>query len=559
MYPDETARACNFVFPQAHAVEAWGDFRAFDGTASIAQPLILPLYEQAKSEMEFVSALFGSPKPGYDIVRNYWKAQPSAGDFDKNWERWLNDGVIADSVYPPKTPVINAAGIPAQSPESGAFEVMYKIDPCVGDGSFANCGWMQELPKPISKLTWDNAAYISVATAQKLNLKSGDVVEITVGDSNVKAPVWVLPGHPDNSATVNFGYGRDHAGVVGDGIGFNAYDIWNSAAPSFALNASIKKTDASHRLVTTQTQWTMEGRDMVRMRPLDDWKKEEASTPTNGEAEEGKKEGKPASLYNLSQAEGWKSGFVQWGMVIDLTSCIGCNACAIACQAENNIPVVGKEQVANGRHMNWIRIDRYYATEAKNASNVDEPSTLFMPVPCMHCEKAPCEPVCPVGATVHSHEGLNQMVYNRCVGTRYCSNNCPYKVRRFNFLNFANDHSIPVKKLLTNPDVTVRGRGVMEKCTYCVQRISAERIRQKAAGLEFDGKGIVTACEQVCPTKAITFGNIDDASTEVFKKRKEKAHYSLLDELNTIPRTTYLERIFNPNPALSASHGKAEG
>ncbi|MEP6756727.1 MAG: TAT-variant-translocated molybdopterin oxidoreductase [Chthonomonadales bacterium] len=541
---DETAKLCNWNVPTTHFLEAWGDIRAYDGTASVVQPLIMPLYE-GHSTIEVLAGIFGKPLGGLDLVRNYWKAQNLDPNFEKAWEKWLNNGVIAGTAFPVKT-VAASGAIPAATPVNTGLEIIFRNDPTVGDGRHANNGWLQELPKPITKLTWDNAAIISPKMAETSGYSQGDILEISAKNKSVKAPVWVQPGHPDNSISLHFGYGRESAGHTGDGVGFNAYKIWTSESPEVMSGATIRKTGDTYRLVTTQTQWAMEGRDMVRFKSLEKWKEEKQSEPL-AEEPPAEEDGVPTMF---DQTKEWSPGFVQWGMSIDMTTCIGCNACAVACQSENNIPVVGKEQVANGRHMNWIRIDRYYVTEASAGHTVDDPLTLFQPVPCMHCEKAPCEPVCPVGATVHSHEGLNQMVYNRCVGTRYCSNNCPYKVRRFNFLNWANHHETPVLKLLNNPDVTVRGRGVMEKCTYCTQRLSASRIEAKNKNEEYDGSGVMTACQQACPTHAISFGNISDPKSEVSKWKAEKANYGLLSELNTTPRTTYLERVNNPNPAL---------
>jgi MoCo/4Fe-4S cofactor protein with predicted Tat translocation signal len=547
LFDDETAELCNWVIPETHFLEAWGDARGHDGTAAVVQPLIAPLYEN-HSANEIISAVFATPRSGYDLVRDYWKKQSIDPNFEKAWEKWLNDGVIPGTASQAATVTVGAgAAVAGSATPAGEMEIIFHPDPTIWDGRYANNGWLQELPKPITKLTWDNAAMLSPATADSLKLAQNDLVELEYQGKKVEAPVWVLPGHPDNSVTVHFGYGRKKAGRIGTDIGFNAYSIWNSATPGFGSGLKVTKTGNLHRLVTTQTQWAMEGRDMVRYRPLEEWVKKPHSTPLD-EKDAPAEEGEPPSMYNKTQE--LATGFPQWGMAIDMTACIGCNACTVACQAENNIPVVGKEQVANGRHMNWIRIDRYYEAKPGVKDNLSNPRTLFQPVPCMQCEKAPCEPVCPVGATVHSREGLNQMVYNRCVGTRYCSNNCPYKVRRFNFLNWANHHETPVLKLLNNPDVTVRGRGVMEKCTYCVQRINAARIDAKKEDREIKDGEIVPACAQSCPTHAISFGNISDRKTEVSQWKAEKSNYSLLEELNTTPRTTYLERVYNPNPAL---------
>jgi len=521
MYEDETSALCHWHIPETHYLESWGDARAFDGTATILQPLINPLY-RGKNASEFLSALIDqSPQTGYDIVRTFWKGRMGT-DFETAWRRALHDGVVSGTTAQTRTvSLVPNFAVPAPLPGQGDVEVLFRPDPSIFDGSMANNPWLQELPKPITKLTWDNAALISPTTAERLELTNGDVVELRDGSYTLQAPVWISPGHANDSLTLHFGYGRTRAGQIGTGRGFNAYAIRTSGAPTIA-HSSIRKTGARVPLASTQSHHAMEGRDPVR-------------TIVAGSAVE--HEGlSDASLYPPRPAADYA-----WGMSIDLSACIGCNACVVACQAENNIPYVGKSEVANGREMHWIRIDTYFDGGNEN------PDFLFQPVPCMHCENAPCELVCPVGATTHSVEGLNEQTYNRCVGTRYCSNNCPYKVRRFNFLQYA-DYETPTFKLLNNPDVTVRSRGVMEKCTYCVQRINHARITAEKEGRRIRDGEIVTACQATCPADAIVFGDISDPQSRVARLKAEPRDYRLLGELNTRPRTTYLSRLVNPHP-----------
>lgn len=579
---NETAAVCNWVVPESHYLEAWGDLRGHDGTVSIIQPLIHPLYE-SRSAIEFFASVFEEPRAGLELVQGYWKQTKPSADFAKQWERWLNDGVIPDTAAAPANTIAEIASAlpapPTPAPES-EVQVIFRPDPSLWDGRYANNPWLQELPKALTKLTWDNAALVGFSMAERNHWSTGDLIRITHNGRKLDAPVWVMPGHVDNAVTLYLGGGREVVGVLGQDSGFNAYRLITSGEPNFGV-AQIERAPGGYHLVTTQTQNTLEGRDVIRSTTMVEWSHGKFGGP-EGEEKKAAGESAPAaaadgteannervqqgtvgppedpnSMYNLTNEYEKTSGVSQWGMTIDMTACIGCNACAVACQAENNIPSVGKDQVAKGRHMNWMRIDRYYATNDKKGITADNPDVLFQPMLCMHCEKAPCEPVCPVGATMHSHEGLNQMVYNRCVGTRYCSNNCPYKVRRFNFLNFANHHdtnafgqnAIPLK-LANNPDVTVRGRGVMEKCTYCVQRINRARITSKRDNTTIADGDVVTACQQACPTHAITFGDLTDAKSEVNQWKKEPHNYLLLEELNTTPRTSYLARVRNPNPAL---------
>jgi molybdopterin-containing oxidoreductase family iron-sulfur binding subunit len=544
LYDDETSALCHWHIPEAHTLETWSDARAYDGTATIIQPLIAPLYG-GKSAHEVLAVFAGQAgQTSYDIVRNYWKRQNPVANFEKFWQTALHDGLIADTALPTKSVQLRSTSIqdqgssiqePVTRSESSAsnLEVNFRPDPTIGDGRYANNGWLQELPKPFTKLTWDNAALISPATAERLGLGNEELVELKYRGRTVRAPIGIVPGHANDAVTVHFGYGRTRVGKIGNGIGFNAYSLRTSEATWFGAGLEIQKTGERYQLASTQLHHNVENRHLVRAGTLADY-----TEHPDFVQEMGHEPPRDMTLYPGHKYEGYA-----WGMAIDLNSCIGCNACTIACQAENNIPIVGKDQVAVGREMHWIRVDRYYA------GDLDNPATYHQPVPCMHCENAPCEVVCPVAATVHSDEGLNDMVYNRCVGTRYCANNCPYKVRRFNFLLYS-DFKTPSLKLLRNPDVTVRSRGVMEKCTYCVQRINAARIEAKKADRDIREGEIITACQQVCPAQAITFGNINDPNSRVAQLKASKLNYGLLTDLNTQPRTTYLARLRNPNPDL---------
>ncbi len=548
LYHDETAELCQWHINETHYLEQWGDTRAYDGTVSIVQPLIAPLYS-GKSKYEFLAYLAGqNDATGHAIVQSYWQKQHAGQDFDTFWKRALHDGWIQGTAFAPKqvTPKQDF-GAPATA-DANAIEIIYRRDPSVFDGRFANNGWLQELPKPMTKLTWDNPVMMGPAMAERMGIKTEDVIKIELNGKTISAPVWIQAGHPDKSITVFVGYGRTRAGRVGTGAGYNAYDIRYSAMPWVATGVAITKTSATYKLASTQGYQTMEtpvgARPLVRTTSLDDYKKD----PEFARDEE---PGADETLYPHGdghiEPEGWdytKEPYA-WGMAIDLNKCVGCNNCIVACQSENNIPVVGKEQVNKGRHMHWLRVDAYYQGDRNH------PSAHFQPVPCMQCEAAPCELVCPVGATVHSTEGLNDMVYNRCVGTRYCSNNCPYKVRRFNFLLFQ-DWETPQYKMMRNPDVTVRSRGVMEKCTYCVQRINQHRIDSEREDRKIADGELQTACQESCPANAITFGNINDPNSQVSKWKAQSRNYSLLADLNTRPRTTYLAEIKNPNPELQA-------
>ncbi len=535
LYEDETAQKCQWHVPQAHELEAWGDVRAYEGTVSIIQPLIEPLYG-GKSAHELLAAMRGEPDAsGYEIVREYWRGQHRGDDFEMFWRRTLHDGIMAGTSLPGKTPPQNPAinELSETSRDWSGLEINFAPDPTIWDGRFSNNGWLQELPKPLTKLTWDNAVLLSPHTAKELQLLNEDLVELRLGGRSVRGPVWILPGHADGAVTVHLGYGRTRAGRVGERAGFRVEDLRTSDAFWFGPGLEIRKTGQHHKLACTQDHHSMEGRPIVRAATLSEFMKNPHF------AHEGAEHPSPEqSLLPAFKYEGYA-----WGMAVNQNACIGCNACVIACQAENNIPVVGKQQVSNGREMHWLRIDEYHS------GSPEEPEHYFQPMLCQHCEKAPCETVCPVAATVHDSEGLNTMVYNRCVGTRYCSNNCPYKVRRFNFLQYA-DLETPVLKMLRNPDVTVRTRGVMEKCTYCVQRISAARIQAEKEERHIHDGEVVTACQGACPTQAIVFGDINDPESRVSKLKRDPLNYSVLGELNTQPRTTYLAKLTNPNPAM---------
>jgi len=545
---NETAELCQWHVPEAHYLESWSDARAYDGTVSIIQPLIEPLYG-GRTAHEIISVISSqSGVTGRDLIQAYWQKQHTGADFDAFWRKSLHDGWIEGTALQPKNVALKGAGSPApqasQPAQGGNYEVNFRRDPSIYDGRFSNNGWLQELPKPLTKLTWDNPIMIGPAMAERLKLNFKDVAELEFNGKKVKGAVWIQAGHPDNSITVFLGYGRERAGRIGTGTGFNVYPLRTSQTPWFANGAQLRGTGDIYQLASTQGYQTMETPDgdtrpLVQERSLEEYKKE----PHFAQEEEPKKE------LTLYPGFDYSKETYSWGMAIDLNSCVGCNNCIVACQSENNIAVVGKEQTLKGRHMHWLRVDAYY-----NGPR-DNPKGFFQPVPCMQCENAPCELVCPVQATVHSSEGLNDMVYNRCVGTRYCSNNCPYKVRRFNFLLYQ-DWEMPQFKLMRNPDVTIRSRGVMEKCTYCVQRISEQRIDAERADTTIKDGELQTACQQSCPANAIVFGNLNDPNSQVNKWKAQPRNYSLLADLNTRPRTTYLAEVRNPNPELEESRAE---
>jgi len=577
LFHDETAELCQWHVPATHYLEMWSDARSVDGTVSIVQPLLQPMYG-GKSPHEVIATLSDrAERNGYDVVREYWAAArpapaapvpaapaapppaaatatqaagaaapdatalaptPPISPFERQWRRWLHDGFIEGSQAAPRA-VTLAAGWSASlaaAAAAGGVEINFKRDASIYDGRFANNGWLQELPKPVTKLTWDNAALMAPRTAERLGVQNGDLVTVSQDGRLLEVPVWIDPGHAQEAVTIGLGYGRARAGRVGSGVGVNAYALRGSSAPWFG-GGDVARAGGRYQLVSTQDHWSIEGRNLVRSTQLADYK----ANPAFAHEMEHMKLSDGLTLYPK-----WEYSGYAWGMAIDLNTCTGCNACVIACQSENNIPVVGKDQVANGREMQWLRIDRYYS------GDLDSPDTYYQPMPCQQCENAPCEVVCPVAATVHSDEGLNDMVYNRCVGTRYCSNNCPWKVRRFNFTLYQ-DWETPQFKLQRNPDVTVRSRGIMEKCTYCVQRINSARIQAKREDREIRDGEVVTACESACPSQAITFGNLNDPNSRVAKLKADPRNYSMLAELNTRPRTTYLAAVRNANPALPSN------
>jgi MoCo/4Fe-4S cofactor protein with predicted Tat translocation signal len=547
LHDDETSALSSWHIPEAHFLESWSDARAFDGTAGLVQPVILPLYGGHSAHALLDAFSSAAPRADHDIVKAYWQSRHPAEDFEGFWRTALHDGLIAGSASAPATATFNAGAIAALSipaPSTGP-ELVIRADYGVYDGRFANNAWLQELPKPITKLTWANAALVSPLTAQRLGLSASlngqggerggvvvDSIELQLPQGSLSMPAWIVPGQPDDTVTVHLGYGRTRAGGVGSGVGLNTYPLRSTASPWFSTGLEIRKSGERVALATTQFDQLLEGRDLVRSATLQEF----TAHPTFAQADQ------PSpgdSMYPPVPYEGYK-----WGMAIDLNACTGCSACVVACQAENNIPVVGKTEVMRARSMHWLRIDRYHKGDPNN------PEVYHQPVPCMHCENAPCEPVCPVGATTHSSEGLNEMTYNRCVGTRYCSNNCPYKVRRFNFVQYQ-DWSSDALKLVSNPNVTVRSRGVMEKCTYCVQRIVAGRISAEKEGRRIRDGEIITACAAACPNEAIIFGDLNDPGSRVAQLKAAPRNYALLAELNTRPRTTYLAAVRNQNPAIT--------
>jgi MoCo/4Fe-4S cofactor protein with predicted Tat translocation signal len=655
---DETAEQCKWHVAEKHYLESWSDARAYDGTVSIIQPLISPLYD-GKNVHEVVQLFMREnfDKRDLDIVKEYWQrtniaapapaavaattatghapagdhaatpaaehgtgaaaeqphgessatqnqnpavseniapkgaatpataatpsatpaangaprpaGTPAAGaagaarNFEDNWRRAVHDGVVANTARTPKTVTVNAAFLtqPETRPAAGGqLEISILPDPSVYDGRFSNNGWLQELPNPLNKITWENVAIVSPKTAERLQVNMGndrdeksggvrgasflttrggnmssDLVKLRYQGGEIKGnvPMWIQPGQPDDVVTIYMGYGRTRAGRVGTGLGYNAFDVRRSDAMNFG-SGEIVKTGATTQIASTQIHFNMEGRDILRVWDIDEFKKKPDMGHQHNEY--------PKSMYPYEEHQAVYDKNYRWGMTIDLNSCVGCNACVVACQAENNIPVVGKEQVERSREMHWLRIDTYFGGDDVN--NPEGPH--FQPMLCQQCEQAPCEVVCPVHATVHSAEGLNDMVYNRCVGTRYCSNNCPYKVRRFNFLLYQ-DWNTPQYKLMRNPDVTVRSRGVMEKCTFCTQRISAGRIEAEKDGRRVRDGEIMTACQAACPTEAITFGDMNDKNSKIAEMKQDHRNYILLNELNTQPRTTYLAGLKNQN------------
>ncbi len=563
---NETTELCVWHAPLTHELEAWGDQQALDGTVSIQQPLIAPLYG-GRSEIEFLAVLAGEKSTrGHDIVQETQSAQiqqdtkallgmgvpATEVSSETVWRRALHSGVLRTRQASNPQVVFDAViaalleNTARQTPSAGTVEVSFEPDPALWDGQHANNLWALELPRPMTKLVWDNAAVMSPATRDAFGLKNGQMIRLSKGDHKIEVPVWPLPGHADNCITLTLGWGRTAAGRYGNGKGFDVNPLRTLEGMDFISNVKVEPLSETYRLVQTQTHDRMEGRPIAIDTTLDQYKKEPDFASYRSVD--------PASTPPLWKQQDYSEGY-KWGMTIDLASCTGCNACVVACQAENTIPVVGKIEVERGREMHWLRIDRYFVGEDEA-----NPDVAVQPVTCQQCEEAPCENVCPVNATVHSPEGLNDMVYNRCVGTRYCANNCPYKVRRFNYLSwhgylddkFAWYADFPEsRKLQFNPNVTVRMRGVMEKCTYCVQRIQEVKIRANREDRKIKDGEIKTACQQACPSAAITFGDLNDPNSRVAKLSGVDRGYKLLAEIGTRPRTTYLARIRNPNPELS--------
>ena len=582
-----TSARTTWFIPGTHYLEAWGDTLAVDGSYLSIQPTIQPLWG-GESQLEFLTALTDQPKAvGPSVIRETLASRTKlTGDkLEQAWQDFVREGFVPTSIVG-SSRSINTSAIapllssidPTPTGDTAALEAVFAHSGAVDDGRYGNNGWMQEWPDPMTKLTWDNAILISKETADSLGLKNelnkgtliADVVLATLAGRTVEAPILIAPGHVNFAVTLPVGYGQENLGPVAKGSGFDAYRLRSSTEDYLTQGLTLKRTGRTRELAVTQEHQVMEGRDLVREATVKefeekpDWVKKvgmDAHNPPN------------QSFYKNPKL----TGDHQWAMVIDLSTCTGCNACVTACTAENNIPIVGKDQVIKGREMHWIRVDRYYTGEP------EEPESVSQPVACMQCENAPCETVCPVNATVHNEEGLNVMAYNRCIGTRYCANNCPYKVRRFNFFDY-NQRSLdklylgPLApkgteetiKLQKNPNVTVRMRGVMEKCTFCVQRIEEAKIGARvrardSADLKIPSGTLQTACQQACPADAIVFGDLKNEKDEVGKLRALPQNYSLLDYLNVGPRLTYLGRIRNPNPAMPGaklhyipSHGPAK-
>jgi molybdopterin-containing oxidoreductase family iron-sulfur binding subunit len=560
LYDDETAEQCTWHIPAAHPLETWGDVRSVDGTVALQQPCIAPLYD-GKSAHQVLAALRGdATASARDLVLAHWTralgAQAAAGIDDAlRRGRVAGTGAGAAAAAPapdradtrageataPSAGASSAGAASAASPAPAspaptspdAVELVFVPDPRVHDGRYANNAWLQELPKPLSQLTWDNAAEMSPALAARLGVANEEHVDIALGGRSVVAPVWIMPGMPDGTIALALGYGRRRAGSVGNGRGFDAYRLRTASAPWIAPGASVRRAAGRTSLACTQTHSRMEGRDIIRTVSV---VQAAACTPQAC--------GTPDVRHQRTLYDSPPQGPYAWAMSIDLSACIGCGTCTVACQAENNIPTVGKEEVGNGREMHWIRVDRYYQGEPAS------PRTAFQPVPCMQCEHAPCVVVCPVEASVHDSQGINVQVYNRCVGTRFCSNNCPYKVRRFNFFQYTRD--VPQLDAQRNPEVTVRSRGVMEKCNYCLQRITTARIAADREGRSLRDGEVVTACQAACPTRAIVFGDLNVPDSAVNRRKALPLDYVLLAELNTRPRTSYVARIVNRTAALEA-------
>jgi len=604
-HEDTTSTISQWHVPLAHYLESWGDALTSDGAYLSIQPMILPLFG-GLSEIEILNALLGRPKvEGPELIQETFRATKPPGDLPTAWSKFLRDGFATHVALKDRPASFNggAASASAQhlwattsAPTSESPEIVFVRSYAMDDGRYANNGWLQELPDPITKLTWDNAAIMSPNFAKSLSVETGDLVQISINDTAKDAndqPIrrelviaaFVSPGHVDNSITIPLGYGRKKTGPIAEESGFNAYFLRTATNPHFAVadgknieSISVTKVGKKYPLATTQEHWSIEGRGVVREATLDHYREDNEFVKKTGGMDE--PQSVMPSLYSHPPLDAPQ----QWGMNVDLNVCTGCSACVVACQAENNIPIVGKLQVSHGRAMHWLRIDRYYASakpfDEDNGDYPENPEIVHQPMMCQHCENAPCETVCPVNATVHSEDGLNVMAYNRCVGTRYCANNCPFKVRRFNFFDynqrpigkkkiagefgvyreyiapFTEKGAPDITKMQKNPNVTVRMRGVMEKCTYCVQRIEeakiAAHVRAGASdkNLKIPRDSFTSACAQACPHEAITFGDIKDPESKVSKMKQQDRNYRLLEYLNVNTRTSYLGRLRNPNPKM---------
>jgi Fe-S-cluster-containing dehydrogenase component/anaerobic selenocysteine-containing dehydrogenase len=534
LHRDETSAACQWHLPASHYLESWGEARAYDGTLSFVQPLVAPLYA-TRSATAILAALAGRPESDHEILlAERRRASRSEGDsFERAWERELQRGYVPDSAFAaiderPQWDAARPLLKDALAPADG-LEIHFEISPQLYDGRFATNGWLQELPHPLTKITWGNAAVMSPARAAALGVSRGDVVELAVGSSRLRLPAYPLPGHADDSFTVALGYGR-HVEGVAEGVGASAFSLRGDHRHG-RTGLEVTRTGERLDLAITQDHGEQQGRELALVF-------DHAAYARDPDLTEPHRRPLPTLLpLLLDDAVG------QWAMTIDTMICTGCSACVLACQAENNVPVVGPEAVRRGREMHWLRIDRYFVSPADGP-----PGVVHQPMACQHCEKAPCEYVCPVNATVHSPDGLNEMVYNRCVGTRFCSNNCPYKVRRFNWLDYETPEPLSLQH---NPEVTVRDRGVMEKCTYCVQRIRQTERRARLAGRPVEPDEVVTACGQACPTGAISFGLLQHREGEMARRRREPRAYAVLHGLGARPRTQYLAKIVNPNPEIA--------
>ena len=548
--PNATTQAVQWGVPASHFLESWSDVLAPDGTESLVQPLLAPI-SSSVTPHDVLSWLDDKNETSYDIVRNYWRTRFTTADFDRQWKTAQQTGVCPShlsaghltarpSHQAASTSRMSAPPTESASKSKDQLEIVFRPDLKIWDGRFSENPWLQELPDPSTQLCWDNAVLISPTTAAEKKVSSGDIVRLSTRNGEIEAAVYIVSGLPSRTLSLTLGFGQFLKGRISEGCGFDANALRSSKDLWQADVANFEKTNRKYEFACTQTHHDMTSRDLIVSKPASivagatAQLKTEATDIGRGQPSANL----PVGLYDPKE---------QWAMSIDTDSCTGCAVCVIACQAENNTPVVGKKMVILGREMHWIRIDRYLP-EAESPKNGQSGRSISKPLPvtCMHCETAPCEVVCPVQATDHSTTGLNHMVYNRCVGTRYCSNNCPYKVRRFNFYNFASGEMNAAEQ--RNPDVAVRSRGVMEKCTYCVQRIEEKRITARKENREIGDGEIRTACEQACPTKAITFGNLKDPKSEINRRRQSDRTYGLLTELGTRPRTTYLSRVTNFNP-----------